>query len=530
MVKRVAYAFILVMVMTLFGGFFGHLAAGQVGSGASSATVTVTAVPGFIYTPPSDGGRGRAPAAPAAPPGITDVSSLTTVNGVFTHRITILSADELSQLTIAKGTLGLTGDSFPLSEISIIPMAEPPYGPPEGAIIIGTVYDIGPDGATFDPPIFLTFTYKEHMIPPGIAEGDLAIAWGDNEAGEWVALEFWIVNPETNTITGLVRHFTPFAILAYIHPIAFATSEMLIIPTEVNTGETVNIITLVTNTSGQSGSYEVTLKINGVAEASSQVIIGAGDSALVDFSTTKDTAGTYLIDVNGLTGSFIVKERGEAPPTVTPPTVTPPTVTPPTPIPPITPTPFNWWIIAPIMAAVAVVGSLYFFLYRRRQYAAVVSPAGVEAPVAPPPPPKPISYPAAISKRGVITRLLASVATAIAGGVGFLLGKRGVITRLLAAVATAIAGGVGFLLGKRGVITRLLASVASATASGVGFLLGKRGVITRLLASVATATAGGVGFLLGKRGVITRIMASVATAITGWVRLLLSKWKTKKPR
>ena len=88
---------------------------------------------------------------------------------------------------------------------------------------------------------------------------------------------------------------------------------MLIIPTEVDIGETVNIITLVTNTSGQSGIYEVVLNINDVAEASSQVTIAAGDSALVSFSTAKDTAGTYLIEVNGLTGSFTVKERGEVP-------------------------------------------------------------------------------------------------------------------------------------------------------------------------------------------------------------------------
>ncbi len=52
--KRATYALILVMVMALLGGFSGRLLAGLMGSGSQSATVTVTAVPGFISnnTPP----------------------------------------------------------------------------------------------------------------------------------------------------------------------------------------------------------------------------------------------------------------------------------------------------------------------------------------------------------------------------------------------------------------------------------------------------------------------------------------------
>ncbi|TRZ47888.1 MAG: hypothetical protein D4S01_11370, partial [Dehalococcoidia bacterium] len=503
-----------------------HLLSSSFSSMASPVSPTPT---------PSDGGGGSppTPSPPASlpPPGTTDISNLVTAGGVFTQSIIIQSADGACQLAIDKGTVGLTSDGQPISEISILNMETPPPLP-EDSNVIGLVYDFGPDGATFDPPIFLTFTYDERLIPPGAAEADLVPVMWDEETGGWVALELWIVDPETNTITGLIRHFTPSSILAYIRPVAFTTSDMLIIPTEVNTGETVNIFVSVTNTGGQPGSYEATLKINGVAEASSKVTIAAGDSALVSFSTTKDTAGTYLLEIDGISGSFTVKERPEAPPTVTPPTVTPPAVTPPTPTPPITPTPFNWPVTGGIIAGLAAMAGLVYFLliHRRYRYAPSTYPVEVERPAIPPPPPKPISYPAAINIQEVIGRFMAAIATAIVGGVGFLVSKREVITRLLAAVASAIAGGVGFLVGKREVITRLLASVATAIAGGVGFLVSKREVITRLLASVATAIAGGVGFLVSKREVITRLLASVATAIIGWVRLLLSKWKTKKPR
>ena len=118
------------------------------------------------------------------------------------------------------------------------------------------------------------------------------------------------------------------------------------------------------NTGGKSGSYKVTLKINGAIALTKEVT----------FTISKDIAGTYSVDVNGVTDSFVVKEAvvtPEAAATSEPEpepasTLTPPaTHTPPrTHTPPVKP--INWTVAYGVVAALVAMGSLLFFLARRR--------------------------------------------------------------------------------------------------------------------------------------------------------------------
>ena len=57
-------------------------------------------------------------------------------------------------------------------------------------------------------------------------------------------------------------------------------------------------------------------------------------SQRVSFTTTADIAGTYSVDVSGLTGSFTVKEEV---------------------VPPVVPKEINWWLIGGIIAAVIII-------------------------------------------------------------------------------------------------------------------------------------------------------------------------------
>lgn len=368
MVRRIVYALILTTILALFTVLPGDVVTGEPGYGKPSAAVSVFALPANVPSPPSPGGgvgtyRTLPPPTPPAPlpTGTTDVSHLVTDTGVFIQRVIVQSVDNMSRLIIVLGVLGLTGDGKPLSLISIIP-AEAPPAPPEDSYIIGLVYNLGPDRATFDPPIIVAFTYDESLIPQGFAEEDLVIAVWDAAGRQWVILEGSIVYPDNNTVTAQISNFTLFTILAYIRPAAFTASELFIAPPEVDIGEAVDITILIANTGGQSGSYEVTLRVNGVVEESKTVALAAGDIELVSFSTIKDTAGTYSLDVAGLTASFTVKEKPVAPPTVTPPTGIPPAEAP-----PITPPPSTLPVIGGSVAALTLVGAwlAYFFLYRR---------------------------------------------------------------------------------------------------------------------------------------------------------------------
>lgn len=438
MVKRIAYVAIPILILASIGVLPVSLVMGGAG-GSTTAAVTVTATPAFVSEPGGGGGGVRPSPTP-----------LVTAAGMFTQRVFLYSEDGVVELLLREGTIGLTEVGEPLSEVAAgemdetymeemgevyIVKVEAPPPPPLGAEFIGPVYDVGPTGTIFRPQISLSFTYNEDLLPEGVAEENLILARWDEADEQWKPLEVFIVAPEINIITTRIDHLSLFAILAYARPADFATfaaSSLLVVPTEVDTGEKVIIVIAVANTGGQSGSYEVVLKINGLLEASQEVTIAPGDSELVSFDIVKNTAGTYSLEAAGFTGSFTVREK-PASPTVTPPSTV-------TPLPSIVtaPSPINWPVIGGIIAAVvlAIAAMIYSFLIGRRyRYAAVTYPAEVERPIAPPtvasPAPEPISYPAVIRIGEVIGRIMA----AVAGRARFLVSKVAVAivrwTRLL---------------------------------------------------------------------------------------------------
>ena len=81
-------------------------------------------------------------------------------------------------------------------------------------------------------------------------------------------------------------------------------------PAEIEIGEEVTVSVTVTNASGQSSSYEVTLKVNNTVVDTASITLAAGASQEVTFTTSRDTAGTHTVDINGQTGRFVVKEAG----------------------------------------------------------------------------------------------------------------------------------------------------------------------------------------------------------------------------
>jgi len=133
-------------------------------------------------------------------------------------------------------------------------------------------------------------------------------------------------------------------------PAKFSLSKLTVTPTEVESNEPVTVTVSVANTGGTEGSYRLVLKINNVKEAEQSVTVDAGKSKVITFTVSKQVAGSYSVEINGLTGSFTVVEA--APPTTS---VTPPG-----------PEPTNWPLIGGIIGGTIVVGLAIFFLVRRR--------------------------------------------------------------------------------------------------------------------------------------------------------------------
>ncbi|AKG53244.1 hypothetical protein DGWBC_0565 [Dehalogenimonas sp. WBC-2] len=283
------------------------------------------------------------------PPGTADVSGMVTAGGRFTGPVVVTSEDGLAGLTIPEDTTGLTGDGQPLTLISIVPLPEPPPPPPQ-AELIGPVYDFEPHGATFDPPLILTLHYNPADLPPGFDEESLVIAYYDDQTGLWVELES-VVDSQNNTITVRPRRFMSLAVIGYEplppeSPAVLTVTGLTVTPTHIYVGNAVTVIVVVTNSGGQTGSYNVILNIDGVVADSREVTVDPGRNQEASFSVIKNISGVYTVTVASLNSSFTVTDLPVPPPADE----------------------VNWPLIGGIIAAVAVAGFFILFLLKRRRH------------------------------------------------------------------------------------------------------------------------------------------------------------------
>ena len=151
-------------------------------------------------------------------------------------------------------------------------------------------------------------------------------------------------------VSAYVRHFTPFAIMGTIIPPAPAApppaapskpapaaappeaklapqpalyeeevaepvplkpalltvTKLAVYPDFVPTGGEADIFVDITNSGGEAGSYTVELKINGIREDTRTITVAGGNTETVVFSTVKDFAGDYIVEVDGISATLRV--------------------------------------------------------------------------------------------------------------------------------------------------------------------------------------------------------------------------------
>jgi len=143
-------------------------------------------------------------------------SFLVDEDGVVQSTIEATSADGKLTITIPEGTTALDEDGNPLT--SLTAEVDPsPHDPPEDDHIIGLAYDFGPDGATFKPPVTITWSYDPDDLPDDVDEKDLVVAFYDEAEGKWVEFKCE-VDTVNNVITVSVPHFTTFAVIGRVAP------------------------------------------------------------------------------------------------------------------------------------------------------------------------------------------------------------------------------------------------------------------------------------------------------------------------
>lgn len=299
----------------------------------------------------------------------TRQSVTTSYSGRLDRTLEVTSVDGKLTVTILRGTVAKQENGNRLTTFGLSVNENPPP-PPENKNIIGLVYNFEPDGATFDPPITLTFTYDPEALSEGIAEGDLVLALYDEDTGSWIELEC-VVDTENHTITALVSHFTNFAIIEkVVPPAAFIVSNLTVEPEQIAPGEVVTITVSVANTGGMEGSYTAILEVNGVREETQSISIAAGGTEGVDFTVSREEPGDYVVKVGALEGNFTVTVLQAPPktPAAKPSPPQPKPSSPPTEPPaPVEEGGINWYIIGAISGFLVLLAILLPIWIRRRR-------------------------------------------------------------------------------------------------------------------------------------------------------------------
>lgn len=218
----------------------------------------------------------------------------------------VSSPDARVKLQTGLHTKARNSNGLGVNNIQIKKIAQPATSP-ASCSLIGSAYEFMPTGTTFDPPANLTFTYATADIPEGIPENNLSITYWNAHTDQWVAMPS-LVDSKTHTVTAQVSHFSVYAIMGSKQPLTeFKISPLTVSPDDISAGEAFNINVQVNNIGSLAGTYELVLKVNDVVELTKEVTVDAGSTQELNFNMAEDTAGTYNVDINGVTQSFEVK-------------------------------------------------------------------------------------------------------------------------------------------------------------------------------------------------------------------------------
>jgi hypothetical protein len=266
---------------------------------------TITA--NFAVIPQDPGGGG--PGGGGGSGGVdgkttTSLRGSSSSTGVVWANIQAVSMDTKTTLDIPYGTKCTNANGNALTSITITELSEPDAAQ-TAVTIVGTVYEFGPRGASFNPPITLTIEYDDDNLPSGTPESALSTAIWDMESKTYKKVDCQ-VNTETNRITASISHFSRYTIISAPRPAAFTLSGLSVSPANVKAGDTVNISVTVRNTGDVSGNYTCSVSVNGVTKSSKSVTVGAGAQTNVSFSVTAEGSDSCTVSVGSLNGTFTV--------------------------------------------------------------------------------------------------------------------------------------------------------------------------------------------------------------------------------
>ena len=201
---------------------------------ATTTTPATTTKPATTTTPPAN-------ATAAFTAYVGDVIG---ANGVVAKAVKVVAPAIGVEVLFPSGTmvLGPTGTPVQPAKLVINVLARvPPVEPPN--IIVGPAVDIRFEGyarVSFNQSVMVTVPYDPAKVPPGYV---VRLSYYDPDIGKWVPLPTIKVDPVTGKVTGLTKHFTVFAAIAYRVVTPVTTTATVTVTKPVTTTVTTTVTT-----------------------------------------------------------------------------------------------------------------------------------------------------------------------------------------------------------------------------------------------------------------------------------------------
>jgi hypothetical protein len=268
----------------------------------ANTTLTVTA---GTTPPPGGGGGGGGGGAPSSPGTVTFLNEYMNDEGLILVDAAATSEDGQIAVYLPEGTTAKNKYEQPLLAITFKEDTAPSE-PPDDCQFVCLAYEIGPTGATFDPPAFLTFSYTDAQVPDGVSEENMVVA--TLQDGQWVELIGGIVDTVDNIITVPINHLSVYTVLAYTSPACFEVADLTVTPTEASPGETITVSVKLTNTGDLTGNSEVLLALdNEVVRNQIKTLQGRSSEKIV-FTIVANTIGEHRVSIRNLVATFFIKK------------------------------------------------------------------------------------------------------------------------------------------------------------------------------------------------------------------------------
>ncbi len=143
-----------------------------------------------------------------------------------------------------------------------------------------------------------------HELILKINEMDEVVQMVTLGVGEIVSVEFTvdrdIAGRYNISVGSLSNAFTVEELVVVPRPAEFVLSDLSLNPNEVTVGKPVTISVKVSNVGESEGSHTVTLKVNQEVEAITTITLAAFETTAVTFDVSRNNAGIYNIEVDGL--------------------------------------------------------------------------------------------------------------------------------------------------------------------------------------------------------------------------------------